>query len=180
MTNPAPGELETVRGFVNTFDAEDMTDAVDTPEKLRSWLEANGLGVERVSAAEHARAVAVRDALRGVLRAHHGHPDEHPEPAVLAEASERSRLRLCFEEDGTSRLRPAASGVDGAIGRLLTIAHEADTRGEWTRLKICPADDCQWAFYDRSRNRSATWCDMKVCGNRAKVREYRERRLKGA
>ena len=57
---------------------------------------------------------------------------------------------------------------------------EADRRGEWTRLKICPADDCQWAFYDRSRNRSATWCDMKVCGNRHKVREYRERRLKSS
>ena len=62
----------------------------------------------------------------------------------------------------------------------LTIVHEADREGQWIRLKVCPADDCQWAFYDRSRNRSATWCDMKVCGNRHKVREYRERRLRGA
>ena len=178
MSNPAPGELETVRGFVNTFDAEDMTDDIETPAQLRDWLGANGLEVDGVSAAEHTRAVAVRDALRGVLRAHHGHPDEELEPAVLAEASERARLQLRFDEDGVSRLVPAASGVDGALGRLLTIAHEADREGHWTRLKICPADDCQWAFYDRSRNRSATWCDMKVCGNRHKVREYRERRLK--
>jgi predicted RNA-binding Zn ribbon-like protein len=51
--------------------------------------------------------------------------------------------------------------------------------GSWERLKVCPADDCLWAFYDRSRNRSRRWCDMEVCGNRAKVRGYRERRSRG-
>jgi predicted RNA-binding Zn ribbon-like protein len=44
------------------------------------------------------------------------------------------------------------------------------------RLKVCPADDCQSAFYDTSRNRSAVWCDMAVCGNRQKVRTFRARR----
>ena len=42
-------------------------------------------------------------------------------------------------------------------------------------VKACPADDCRWAFYDRSRNRSGTWCDMSDCGNRAKARAYRKR-----
>ena len=51
--------------------------------------------------------------------------------------------------------------------------------GTWDRLKVCLADDCQWAYYDRSRNRSSVWCDMRVCGNRAKVRSYRERRTAG-
>ena len=53
---------------------------------------------------------------------------------------------------------------------------EAMLTGAWRRLKACPADDCQWAFYDRSRNRSRTWCKMDVCGNRSKVRTFRERR----
>src|SRR5687767_13177538 len=113
MSNPAPGALEMVRGFVNTFDAEDVTDDIETPEQLHAWLAGNGLGVEAVSKAEHARALAVRDALRGVLRAHHGHPDEELEPTVLAEASERARLQLRFDDDGASRLEPAAAGVDG-------------------------------------------------------------------
>jgi predicted RNA-binding Zn ribbon-like protein len=47
--------------------------------------------------------------------------------------------------------------------------------GTWERLKVCPAHDCLWAFYDSSRNRSGHWCSMKVCGNRAKARSYRER-----
>jgi predicted RNA-binding Zn ribbon-like protein len=51
--------------------------------------------------------------------------------------------------------------------------------GSWQRVKACRADDCHWAFYDFSRNRSGTWCDMAVCGNREKVRSYRERAPRG-
>jgi predicted RNA-binding Zn ribbon-like protein len=180
MSNPAPGELELVRSFVNTWDAEDDSDAIETPAALSAFLaEQELLGSRaRVTAAEHRRALGVRDALRSTLRAHHGEPEEPRAQDVLAEASQRAKLQVLFDDDGRSRLEPAAAGVDGAVGRLLAIAHEADREGQWARLKICPADDCQWAFYDRSRNRSATWCDMKVCGNRHKVREYRERRLR--
>ena len=52
---------------------------------------------------------------------------------------------------------------------------EAVRDRSWQRVKACRADDCRWAFYDRSRNRSGVWCDMAVCGNRAKVRAYRRR-----
>jgi len=69
----------------------------------------------------------------------------------------------------------AMGGVAGALGRLLAIVGAAQDEGTWARLKACLADDCQWAYYDLSRNRSAVWCDMKVCGNREKVRSYRER-----
>jgi predicted RNA-binding Zn ribbon-like protein len=34
---------------------------------------------------------------------------------------------------------------------------------------------CRWAFYDYSKNRSASWCLMQLCGNRRKIRAYRER-----
>jgi predicted RNA-binding Zn ribbon-like protein len=182
MSNPAPGELERVRAFVNTWDAEHGTDDIGSADELRGWLAEQGLLEEdaRVTAADHRRAVGVREALRATLRAHHGHPDEECAQDVLCDASHRARLQVLFDDNGSSRLEPSAPGVDGAVGRLLTIAHEADRDGHWVRLKICPADDCQWAFYDRSRNRSATWCDMKVCGNRHKVREYRERRLKAS
>jgi predicted RNA-binding Zn ribbon-like protein len=180
MSNPAPGDLELVRSFVNTWDAQDGSDAIGTPTALAAWLAEQAL-VERdakVTPREHRRALGVREALRATLRAHHGHPDEECAQDVLCDASHRARLQVLFDDDGSSRLEPAAPGVDGAIGRLLAIAHEADREGRWARLKICPADDCQWGFYDNSRNRSATWCSMKVCGNRHKVREYRERRLR--
>jgi predicted RNA-binding Zn ribbon-like protein len=43
------------------------------------------------------------------------------------------------------------------------------------RVKQCPGDNCGWLFLDSSKNGSRQWCDMKDCGNVAKVRRYRER-----
>jgi predicted RNA-binding Zn ribbon-like protein len=43
------------------------------------------------------------------------------------------------------------------------------------RTKICR--NCGWLFIDRSKNRSRAWCDMAVCGNRAKAnRHYRRKK----
>ena len=43
------------------------------------------------------------------------------------------------------------------------------------RMKIC--GNCGWLFIDRSKNKSRTWCDMAVCGNRAKaIRHYRRKK----
>jgi predicted RNA-binding Zn ribbon-like protein len=50
------------------------------------------------------------------------------------------------------------------------------TFSEPERLKICP--NCQWLFLDRSRNRSRTWCDMTVCGNRVKASRHYQRQKK--
>jgi predicted RNA-binding Zn ribbon-like protein len=44
------------------------------------------------------------------------------------------------------------------------------------RIKTCPGENCGWKFLDRSKNRSRRWCDMAVCGNIAKAREYRARK----
>lgn len=46
---------------------------------------------------------------------------------------------------------------------------------EKRRLKICDNQDCQWVYYDESRNRVRRWCDDKACGNLMKVRRFRER-----
>jgi predicted RNA-binding Zn ribbon-like protein len=43
-------------------------------------------------------------------------------------------------------------------------------------LKACPGRHCGWAFYDHSRNQSARWCSMQICGDREKARAYYRRR----
>ena len=48
---------------------------------------------------------------------------------------------------------------------------------ENARMKVCP--NCQWLFIDRSKNRSRTWCDMAVCGNRAKARLHYRKKTQG-
>jgi predicted RNA-binding Zn ribbon-like protein len=73
-------------------------------------------------------------------------------------------------------LAPSATGVDGALGRILSGVGEAMLVGTWPRLKACRAGECTWAFWDGARNRSRTWCSMAVCGNRTKARAFRRRR----
>ena len=176
-SNPAPGELEQVRAFINTWDADEDAEHLPGPAELRDWLVEQDLlaASAPVTAADHRHALEVREALRAMLLANSGldlDPDAAP---VLDDAAVRARLGVRFAADGQVRTAPEAGGVAGAMGRLLAIVAAAQDEGTWPRLKACLADDCQWAFYDLSRNRSAVWCDMKVCGNRAKARAYRER-----
>jgi predicted RNA-binding Zn ribbon-like protein len=176
-SNPAPAELELVRAFVNTWDAEDDTEALGSPAELATWLaehELLGAGA-RATAADHRHAVELREALRALLLANGGMQPDPAAAAVLDEAARRARLGVGFGPGGRAWTAPRAPGVDGALGRLLAIVAAAQEDGTWPRLKVCLADDCQWAYYDRSRNRSAVWCDMQVCGNRQKVRSFRER-----
>ena len=66
-------------------------------------------------------------------------------------------------------------GGTSARAVLAASAARLAVEGRLDRVKICPADDCRWAFYDASKNHSRQWCSMKVCGNRAKARTHRER-----
>ncbi|MGH7764575.1 MAG: CGNR zinc finger domain-containing protein, partial [Candidatus Dormibacteraceae bacterium] len=95
--------------------------------------------------------------------------------ATLNEAAAASRLRMRFGPDGKPRLEPEASGVVGAIGRIVAALYAASQDERWPRLKLCGDTSCRWAFYDLSRNHSSRWCDMASCGNRQKARRFRDR-----
>jgi hypothetical protein len=202
QASAAPGELEAVRAFVNTLDIEQGTDDFGTAAGFGGWLSGQGLLATPggVSAADLASAVALREALRGVLREHAGHPGypgSGAGPAGQADQAGRAGaaagaagagpagelramaaalpVRLSVDDDGTIAAVPAVTGARGALARLLLIAVAAATTGTWARLKACTADDCQWAFYDRSPTRNGRWCSMSICGSRAKSRAYRRR-----
>jgi predicted RNA-binding Zn ribbon-like protein len=176
----APGRLAAVQAFVNTLDIEEGTDRISTPSELDAWLQSADLtpaAAGKSGPAELALAVDLREALRGVLRSHVPHnPADPADPAArLAEISAAMRATISADADGGIRVVPGDSGSRGALAELLLIAADADTLGTWTRLKVCSADDCQWAFYDRSPTRSGCWCSMQICGSRAKSRAYRRR-----
>jgi predicted RNA-binding Zn ribbon-like protein len=122
------------------------------------------------------QAQAVREALRKLLLANNGDPLDPAAVETLNAAAKGAELQVRMAPDGRAELTPVRTGIDAAIGRLLAIVHTAMADGTWSRLKACALhDSCEWAFYDWSKNRSGTWCDMKVCGNRAKARAFRER-----
>jgi predicted RNA-binding Zn ribbon-like protein len=84
-------------------------------------------------------------------------------------------LRMRVGAGGRVELEPAMRGPLAVAGRALILAHDAAVDGTWERISLCRADDCHWAFVDRSKNHSRVWCSMTDCGARAKARAYRER-----
>src|SRR3954451_22417191 len=167
----APGELNHIRRFVNTLDLEDKTDKIAEAGALRDWLAERELiepGAE-LTGADVRHAQEVREALRKLLLANNGDPLDPAAVETLNAATRRAELHVHFGPEGETGLTPCRVGIDGAIGRLLAIVSHAMADGTWPRLKACALHDtCEWAFYDWSKNRSGTWCDMAVCGNRAK------------
>ncbi len=174
-SKPAPGDLRFVQAFVNTLDVESGRDAFGDPEGVAAWLKRHGALAPsaRVGEAERRSVVAFREALRTLLT--EGRERDADALAVLDEAGRKGRLRVGTTADGGLALEPAGDDVWAALAELLAVAQQAMREGTWERLKVCASDDCRWAFYDSSKNRSGAWCSMKVCGNRAKVREHRAR-----
>jgi predicted RNA-binding Zn ribbon-like protein len=163
--------------FVNTRELRPVVEDLDSPRALVAWLAEHGLleAGTRASRAELAEAQTLREALRDLLAAHNGlDVDLDAATARIDEAACRARLALRFSEC-ESRLEPGAGGVRGALGKILIEVTGAMADGTWERMKACRADDCLWAFLDTAKNQSRAWCSMRSCGNREKVRAYRER-----
>lgn len=160
----APGRLALVERFVNA--------ELTTPEAFAGWLAEHGLAGSGAgwTRADVERAVELREGLRALLLANNG---VAAEPA--ADVGRDAPLGVRVGASGRLELEPLGTGIAAPLGRLLAIVVEAQAAGTWARLKACPAEDCHWAFYDASRNRSRTWCSMQGCGNRAKARAYRAR-----
>ena len=174
----APGALRLVQRFVNSVDLEAGDEELTTPEALREWFAERGLmrAEEPVSEGDLRRALEVREGLRAVLLANSGAPLDEAAVERLDRAASRAGVRVRFEPGQEPRLAADAAGVDGALASLMSSVVTAVADGSWDRLKACLHEDCFWAFYDRSKNRSGKWCKMEVCGNVEKARAYRERR----
>jgi predicted RNA-binding Zn ribbon-like protein len=172
----APGRLALLQRFVNTHnhDLPADWDRLGTGRKAQAWLREAGLVApdDRISDAQAARLRALREALRALVIANQGSPPDPAALELLRETARAAPLRVALDADGRTALV-----ADGAAATLLGIVHEAQLTGEWARLKACRS--CEYAFFDRSRNRSAAWCAMAICGNRTKNRSYYRRRTAG-
>ena len=132
--------------------------------KLSSYrLEVEAIRGERFVAAQ---PEAVAPALAGIFDAHEA--QVNAAAAALPGLTERAPIvdwpRVLF-----------VLGVVAVIAAWWAgLGYGAWLAGTWPRLKGCA--QCEWVFFDRSKNRSGTWCSMTICGNRTKNRAYRRRR----
>ncbi len=148
--------------FINTLDVDAGSDALDTVDGWRSWLSAEGLdgcfGKQGPRDLEQAREL--RDDLRALASGERcGQPQQ-------------VGIQVALTVDGQVELSSRTG-----VGLIAAAAAKVAIEQRLDRVKICPADDCRWAFYDTSRNHSRQWCSMEVCGNRAKARAHRRRSL---
>ena len=174
----APGRLKLVQDFLNSVDLEGGTDHLADARAATKWLREHGLlGTrERLDERERDQLVAVREALRDLAGGNAGEDVPETSVALLNRVSTSTPLVVRVRDTADpAELVPERKGVDGAIAALLAAVYTAQVDGTWPRFKTCREDVCRWAFYDGTKNRSGTWCDMAVCGNRAKARAYRVR-----
>lgn len=149
-----------VVAFLNSVDVEAGTDEMTDLAAWQRWVDSSEEYVDlpRQVAGSLRSARELRTYLRAVAE---GLPTGTPPTVSLSvDLGHPDGARLI----GTSVAARVVSDV-------ATLAAEK----RLDRVKICPADDCRWAFYDRSRNHSRHWCKMEVCGNRTKVRNHRTR-----
>ena len=178
----APGTLEVVRTFLNTWripnDTREPIDelvSLEAMQRLYSTWFGGSAGNSEISivpeSVQHLRAD-----LRSIL----GTSDV----LVLSEwlSMQPVEVMLSPDTEGMPILRYTPAGVQGCrlCAEVLALVVEAIARATWTRLKACP--DCQWVFYDHTKNKNKVWCLMtasgpqgRSCGSISKVRSFRER-----
>ncbi|MDC6379888.1 CGNR zinc finger domain-containing protein [Pseudomonas graminis] len=175
----APGSLECVRRFINTWSIPNQTrvEVDDLPllardaDKWRKEL----LLHPRAESDTLERLLELRSDLR---KSCEGVDDgNHLLNAWLALAALSVQVKP--GEGGAPELcvTPADTSY---ISNILASVANAISSGTWLRLKTC--DDCRWAFYDKTRNGSKRWCGMtkggvegRACGTIAKVSAFRAR-----
>jgi predicted RNA-binding Zn ribbon-like protein len=71
---------------------------------------------------------------------------------------------------------PADGIVETILGPIGLSALTLLTQSDVSRIKQCGSGDrCGWLFFDTTKNKQRRWCEMEICGNRAKQRAHRAR-----
>jgi predicted RNA-binding Zn ribbon-like protein len=181
--------------FANTLEMSrgEPVEHLPDAEALLSWLRAQGLLSGRARAAEAGRLQRDADEaqrrlqrfrrLRDVMRAAARDLVEqgNVSPNQLGELNHILRHGLHYHQlrhdrGGTrftvsqvgDRLDQARATIAGSFAHFL-----ADNGAD--RLRICANEGCRYLFIDRSPAGRRRWCDMRTCGNQAKVARHRAR-----
>lgn len=178
--DPAPGGLGLVQDFLNTTGIEgygpdllgDTALAGDwAAGAVRTWSALRGLDVQppALGDADVSKLRALRDTVAKLVT---GEP-----PTVLPTgAIAASSASLTLSEAGEVRLEPVGSGWRWLASALWGEILLSQQDGTWRRIKRCHNHGCATTFYDRSKNNSGVWHDVKTCGNAANLRASRARR----
>jgi len=186
--------------FVNTLEGRirQPGDLLPSYGDLLAWTAEAGIASPSLhrrllnSAAQHPRnaegilqrAHALREALYGMFSAIAAHKQPPADDLALLNRELASflgnQVRLAQAKQGICwQWQGDESALDQLLWPVAESAAHLLTSPDLMRVRECAASDCAWLFLDHSHNRSRRWCDMKVCGNRSKVKSYYARRQRG-
>jgi predicted RNA-binding Zn ribbon-like protein len=193
---PEALDLERALSFANTVSGRTSAAPIEkltSFEALLDWARQSGLlkpdDAERMAArakrrGEEAagvlqRAVAVRELLNHTLAA--TSTRRTPHAATLDALSQQlggwychGRLVPC--QDALQWIYAGGDDLERVLWEVARVVSRLLTSSRLARVRACAADDCGWWFLDDTKNASRRWCDMKICGNREKIRRFRKRR----
>jgi len=176
--------------FANTVHSRGMVDPGDelkSEEDLAGWAAQAGLlgqretrqvGKARGDDLRFQRALELRELLYEIFsRAAQG---KRPGREVLDSFAGlyRSVARHAEFQPEANHYRltwSATDPIERISQEIIRSAAELLTSEALTRVRQCSGETCSWLFVDNSRNGKRCWCDMQVCGNRAKVRRFRQK-----
>lgn len=158
-----------------------QVDHLQQPGWLPSFLERWGFGdVGTPNRAQRDQLLGLRALLRRMISTVAG--GDAPSADDLEELNRylegRALHRRLTHDAGTLRveLAPARRDWAWALSEIASSFTDLLVEGERERVKLCENPECQWAFYDTTKNRRRRWCDPAQCGNVFKVRQFRARR----
>jgi len=188
--------------FVNTVDPRHVPDRreyLDSYPVLAAWGDqAGAIGTDQHGRLSEAaagdpaeagrvldRAIRLREALYPLFsRAADGQPPAPGDLGVLQAELTRalSHLRVTWSPAGFAQEWESDSpALDRVLWPVSWSAAELLAHGPLDRIRECPGQgNCGWLFLDLSKNASRRWCDMRVCGNRAKARRHHARAQVGS
>lgn len=186
---PAPGGLAFVQDLLNTISAGKPRepDLLEDVEVARTWL-AQAFANWNEETGQPAPVVEITadglQELRDFRHDLHRHlqpartdtsPKSHP---VRTPTAAQTALRL--DADGRIRAEAQGKGWRQVASLAMIEAYQAQCADFLRRLKSCRNTRCTVTFFDRSRNNSGVWHDVRVCGNAANLRNHRARKRAAA
>jgi predicted RNA-binding Zn ribbon-like protein len=136
------------------------------------WLDEQLAADETLAATLLARALDLREAIHAIaveITSGRPAPEAPMERLAKEHAACAAHARLVPDAGRyvwSWPLREAA--IEAMLGPIVLSALATLTQADLTRVKQCQGEKCGWLFLDTTKNKSRRWCEMDVCGNRAK------------
>ncbi len=175
----------------NRYDPERLQELLPSYERLLAFARQAGVlsaeqagGLQRrvkprEAGAALARAIELREAIYFLFRA--AARKEKPSQKhlqtlnrVLAQSSPAPSIEAGESGFAWRESDPAAS-AEALLGPIARGAANLLVSPDLAGVRECSASTCRWLFLDQSKNHSRRWCDMRICGNRAKARRFQAR-----